>query len=142
MSVLNILWQIVFGLCAGTIVAAGLFTFIATLGIVTRLSQVTRTAAWIHWYENSFILGGILGNLLWIFNISVPAGAAGLAIPGLLFGVFTGCFIGAIAEILNAFPIFLHRLNLKTGIALFIAALAVGKFIGVILQYFGRIAIL
>src|SRR5699024_1551188 len=110
MSVLNILWQIVFGLCAGTIVAAGLFTFIATLGIVTRLSQVTRTAAWIHWYENSFILGGILGNLMWIFNISVPTGAVGLAISGLLFGVFTGCFIGAIAEILNAFPIFLHRL--------------------------------
>ena len=137
MTIFNILWQIIFGLCAGTIVAAGLFTFIATLGIVTRLAQVTRTAAWIHWYENSFILGGIAGNMLWLFHIPVKAGAAGLAVSGLFCGIFTGCFIGAIAEILNAFPIFFHRLDIKTGIALFIASLAVGKFLGVILQYFG-----
>lgn len=68
MKAAEILWQLIFGLCAGCTVAAGLFTFIVTLGIVTRLSQVTKSAAFIHWYENSFIVGGIVGNLLWIYR--------------------------------------------------------------------------
>ena len=62
--------------------------------------------------------------------------AVGLIVSGLFFGIFTGCFIGAIAEILNAFPIFMHRVGLKTGIAAIIAALAAGKFIGVWFYYF------
>ena len=115
MVFLDAVWQMLFGLCAGMVVAAGLFTFISTLGIVTRLAQITRTANWLHWYENGFIAGGILGNLLWIFSVPLVTGAVGLIVSGLFFGIFTGCFIGAIAEILNAFPIFMHRVGLKTG---------------------------
>ncbi|WP_346698883.1 stage V sporulation protein AB [Catenibacillus scindens] len=136
MVFLDAVWQMLFGLCAGMVVAAGLFTFISTLGIVTRLAQITRTANWLHWYENGFIAGGILGNLLWIFSVPLVTGAVGLIVSGLFFGIFTGCFIGAIAEILNAFPIFMHRVGLKTGIAAIIAALAAGKFIGVWFYYF------
>lgn len=135
MILLDMGWQIVLGLSAGVVVAAGLFTFIATLGIVTRLAQVTRTAGWIHWYENSFMAGGILGNFLWIYGPDLPAGTAGLLLYGLFSGIFTGCLIGAIAEILNAFPIFFRRLNLKAGTAFVVAALAAGKLLGVILQY-------
>ena len=136
MTAWEIGWQIFLGLCAGAVVAAGLFTFISTLGIVTRLSQVTRTAGFIHWYENSFIAGGIIGNLLWIYRPQVLFGGAGLLFFGLFGGIFTGCLIGAIAEILNAFPIFFRRLDLKAGTALVVAALAVGKLLGVVLQYF------
>lgn len=135
MILLDMGWQIVLGLSAGVVVAAGLFTFIATLGIVTRLAQVTRTAGWIHGYENSFMAGGIFGNLLWIYGPDLPVGTAGLLLYGLFSGIFTGCLIGAIAEILNAFPIFFRRLNLKTGTAFVVAALAAGKLLGVILQY-------
>ena len=136
MKIFECFWQLCLGFCAGTLVAAGLFTFISTLGIVTRLSQVTRTAGWIHWYENSFIAGGILGNLLWIYGWHIPARALGLLLFGLFGGIFTGCLIGAIAEILNAFPIFFRRMNLKTGTALVVGALAVGKLTGVLVQYF------
>ena len=136
MVVFEIGWQIIFGLCSGMVVAAGLFTFISTLGIVTRLAQITRTANWLHWYENGFIAGGILGNVLWLHPFVCSSGAVGLMVSGLFFGIFTGCFIGAIAEILNAFPIFLHRVDLKTGIAAIIAALAAGKFLGGLLYYF------
>ena len=136
MTVWEMGWQIFLGLCAGTVVAAGLFTFISTLGIVTRLSQVTRTAGFIHWYENSFIAGGIIGNLLWIYRPQVLFGGTGLLFLGLFGGIFTWCLIGAIAEILNAFPIFFRRLDLKSGTALVVAALAVGKLLGVVFQYF------
>ena len=132
----EITWQLLAGLCAGMLVAAGLFTFIVTLGIVTRLAQVTRTAGWIHWFENSFIAGGIFGNVLWLYGWSVPTGKFGLLLLGLFGGIFTGCLVGAIAENLDAFPIFFRRLKLRQGIALVVAALAMGKFAGVILQYF------
>ena len=144
MKAAEILWQLIFGLCAGCTVAAGLFTFIVTLGIVTRLSQVTKSAAFIHWYENSFIVGGIVGNLLWIYREwfsllpeSKISAALILGAFGLFGGIFTGCLIGSIAEILNAFPILFRRLNLKTGTALVVAALAAGKLLGIFLQFFG-----
>lgn len=132
----QIFWQAVMGLCAGAFVAAGLFTFIATLGIVTRLAQVTHTAAYIHYFENSFIAGGIVGNLFWLYQKTIPLGSVGLAFLGLFGGIFTGCLVGAVAEILNAFPIFFRRLDLKTGTALVVAALAAGKCVGVLCQYF------
>ena len=96
--------QAVVGFCAGIAVSAGLFAFIATLGIITRLAQVTRTASAIHWYETCFIAGGIMGNLLWLYGVPVPAGAAGLLCTGLFCGIYrlpygsdrrnTGCFSG------------------------------------------------
>ncbi len=129
--------QAVVGFCAGIAVSAGLFAFIATLGIITRLAQVTRTASAIHWYETCFIAGGIMGNLLWLYGVPVPAGAAGLLCTGLFCGIFTGCLTGAIAEILDAFPVFFRRINLKTGTAFVIAAMAVGRFLGVLARYFG-----
>lgn len=129
-------FQIFCGICAGTAVAAGLFTFISTLGIVTRLAQVTRTASRIHWYENCFMTGGIVGNLLWIYGWKIPTGDLGLIFYGLFCGIFTGCLIGAIAEILDAFPVFFRRINLKTGTAFVVASLAAGKLLGVVLAYF------
>lgn len=117
-------------------VAAGLFTFIVALGVVTRLAQVTRTANFLHRYENCFVAGGIIGNLYWIFQWPVGLKSIGLLIIGVFGGIFTGCLIGSIAEILNAFPIFFRRLNLKYGITAVILGLALGKFVGVILQYF------
>ncbi len=132
----QVFWQVVMGLCAGAFVAAGLFTFIVSLGIVTRLAQVTRTAAYIHYFENSFIAGGIVGNLFWLYQRTIPLGSVGLGLLGLFGGIFTGCLVGAVAEILNAFPIFFRRMDLKAGTALVVAALAGGKLVGVLCSYF------
>ena len=75
------------------------------------------------------LLPRIMGNLLWLYGVPVPAGAAGLLCTGLFCGIFTGCLTGAIAEILDAFPVFFRRINLKTGTAFVIAAMAVGVFL-------------
>ena len=126
----------IIGLASGFTVAAALFTFIVTLGVISRLAEVSHTSKYIHWYETCVTVGGTLGNLMMIYLFPIHTGYIGLGIFGLLTGIFVGCFIGAIAEVLNAFPIFFRRLHLKRGILAIIIALAVGKGIGVFVQYF------
>ena len=124
------------GLTSGALVAAGLFTFITSLGIVNRLAETTKTARFIHYYEDCVILGGVTGVLYSVHALKLPPGNIMLGITGLFSGIFVGCLIGSIAEIVNAFPIFLRRFKLKTALAAIVLSLALGKFVGVLLQYF------
>lgn len=124
------------GLASGALVAAGLFTFITSLGIVNRLAETTKTARFIHYYENCVILGGIAGAIYSAYILLLPLGNMMLGIIGLFSGIFVGCLISSIAEIINAFPIFLRRFKLKTALAAIVLSLALGKFAGVLLQYF------
>lgn len=119
----------------GVLVAAGIFTLMTSLGIVTRLAQITRTADHIHRYENAVIIGALAGHILWMHQLKLHLKIPGLILFALFSGIYVGCLIGAIAEILDAFPIFFRRMKLKTGAAFVIAALALGKFFGVIIQY-------
>ena len=41
--------------------------------------------------------------------------------------------------VLNAFPVFFRRLRLHQGVLWVIVALAFGKFVGVLIQYFGAL---
>lgn len=140
-----------FGAGCGSLVAAGIFTFINSLGIVTRLAQVTRTADKLLCYETWISLGAVFGNVWWLIisdkflagnlekiveNIPDIFAFCMLSIFGLLSGIFVGCLIGAIAEILDAFPIMFRRIHLASGLAWVIAALAAGKFTGIIFQFF------
>lgn len=45
------------GLSSGFTVAAALFALIATIGVLNRLAQVTRSADSIRWYEICFMAG-------------------------------------------------------------------------------------
>lgn len=146
MNILEIAGLAGTGLACGALVAAGMFTFITMLGIVTRLAQVTKTARYILSYESWICAGAVIGNFLWmavtygadlgILHIIRPVWAVCLFVFGGLAGAFTGCLIGAIAEILDAFPIIFRRIHFKTGAAWVIAALAAGKFAGVLIQFF------
>ena len=78
-----ILWGI--GMSGGIAVAAGLFTFLVITGIPHRLMTITHTTAYGGWYEWMFVLGGALGNAVWLTDTAVKipagmflAGAAGL----------------------------------------------------------------
>lgn len=123
------------GFSGGILVSAGLFTLMISLGIITRLAQITKSAHLLILYENTVIFGTVTGILLWLYEPGLHFGAAGSMICGLFSGVYVGCLIGAIAEILDAFPIFFRRLSLKNGAQLVTAVLAAGKFLGVILQF-------
>lgn len=71
---INSLLMAVIGLSAGFTVAAGLGAFIIELGVISDFADRTHTGEHVLLYEDSAALGGILGNLFYIYQIAVPGG--------------------------------------------------------------------
>ena len=63
------------GASAGLAAAAGLFSFIVELGVVADFADRTHTGDQLLFYEDCVALGGIVGNILYVFHIGVPLGA-------------------------------------------------------------------
>ena len=124
------------GLSAGVTVAGGLFSFVVSLGVVSDFADRTHTGNHILLYETSVALGGILGNILFIYQIPVPVGTVILMLFGIFAGIFVGCWSMALAEILNVFPIFIRRVKVLKGIPYIILSIALGKGIGACLFFF------
>ncbi len=124
------------GLCAGGVIAAGVFAFIVTIGVVVRLIGKTHTAKHIRLVEDSIVLGGAFGNVVNLYKISVPGGVPLLVLLGLGGGIFVGCLIMSLAETLNALPVLSRRIRLATGLQYVILAMAAGKGIGALLYFF------
>lgn len=128
----------VIGLSAGMVVAGGLFSFISGLGVISDFADRTHTGEHIMLYEDSVALGGILGNIFFIYQIEIPYGAFIVPIFGLLGGIFVGCWSMALAEILDVFPIFIRRVKLLRGIKYLVLGIAFGKGIGAFIFFFNR----
>ena len=128
----------VIGLSAGMVVAGGLFSFISGLGVISDFADRTHTGEYIMLYEDSVALGGILGNLFFIYQIEIPYGAWIVPVFGLFGGIFVGCWSMALAEILDVFPIFVRRVKLLRGIQYVILGVALGKGLSAFLFFFNR----
>ena len=126
----------VIGLSAGLIVAGGLFAFIASLGVVSDIADRTHTGSKILLYEDATTLGGIVGNLVFIYQIDLPGGVLLQVILGLFVGIFVGCWALSLAETLNVFPIFIRRVKLVRCIPYIILGIAIGKGIGSLIYFF------
>ena len=126
----------VIGLSSGAIVSSGLFSFIASLGVVSDFADRTHTGSKVLLYEDAIILGGSLGNLFWIYQLQIPNGAWLLGIFGLLSGIFVGCWSMALAEILNIFPIFIRRAKILQSVPYIILCIAIGKGLGALIFFF------
>lgn len=126
------------GLSAGVATAAGLFSFIVELGVVADFADRTHTAEHILFYEDCVALGGIVGNILYVFHIGIPLGTPPLAVFGAFAGIFAGCWAMALAEILNVFPIFMRRAKVVRYLSAFIISMALGKGLGAFLFFFRR----
>lgn len=121
---------IVTGLCAGLIVAGGMFTALFTVGLLPRFAGKTRTGTHVKIYENAVILGSIFWNAVSLYNISLPFGIVVTSLFGFFAGIFVGCLALAIAEMLNGIPIFARRINFRRGLGIAVLCLALGKAIG------------
>ena len=128
----------ILGLSAGMGTAAGLFSFIIGLGVVSDFADRTHTGEKILWYEDCIAAGGILGNLFWVYQIWIPGGRWLLSVFGLFSGIFVGCWSMALAEVLNIFPIFVRRIKLIKCIPFLILGMALGKGIGAIWYFYMR----
>lgn len=123
----------IIGIGSGAAVAGGMFAFLIALGIIARFAGRTHTAGALFFYEDAAALGGILGNVVSVFSISVPAGMPGLALYGLFAGIFTGAWAMALTEIIDVIPIFSRRIRLKTGMTAIIFCMALGRSVGALL---------
>lgn len=128
----------VIGLSAGMVVAGGLFSFISGLGVISDFADRTHTGEHIMLYEDSVAIGGILGNIFFVYHIAIPYGAWIVPVFGLFGGIFVGCWSMALAEILDIFPIFVRRVKLLRGIKYVILGVALGKGFGALLFFFNR----
>ncbi len=127
---------VVFGLSSGIMVAAGVFAFIAAIGIIPRMAQRTQTKRFIPLYEDTIVLGGLFGTTAMFIDYRLPPWdflAGGFA---LLEGIFVGVLVMALTEVLNVMPIMMRRARLTEGLQWIILAFALGKVVGSFLYFF------
>ncbi len=128
----------VIGISSGMIVAGGLFSFITGLGVISDFADRTHTGEHVLLYEDAVSVGGILGNIFFLFQMSVPGAGWFLPVFGLLAGIFTGCWAMALAEMLEVFPIFVRRIKLLRCIPWAILGTAIGKGVGSLIFFYQR----
>lgn len=152
MTLIKYFFSVIAFLGFGLLSSGGVFTVFVTVGLVPRFADKTHTADAIIRYENSIVLGSILGCLFTTFPgfFQQMFAALGRSFPlfmeigmqgfigafGLFSGIFVGCIAIAIAEMLNTIPIFVRRVNMGKGLGFIVFAMAIGKTIGSLL-YFG-----
>jgi stage V sporulation protein AB len=127
---IKILFVVFIGFAGGLAVGSGFVAFLAVLGIIPRLTQLSKTMKMIRWYEWAIILGAISGTFASlrdpVFSISslflIPMGLAG--------GVFVGMLAAALTEVLNVFPILAKRVGIEDRIITLIMAIVLGKVFG------------
>lgn len=118
------------GIMFGAAVAAGLFAFLTTVGVVTRLAAGTKTAKRLMLYETIAIVAVTLANGVDLFQWNIPEVLLVRVICGLFSGIFTGCLAAALAEVVNVFPVMTRRLRLTKGMPYLVFSFALGKGIG------------
>ncbi|MBO5293615.1 MAG: stage V sporulation protein AB [Lachnospiraceae bacterium] len=143
----------VVGICAGALVAGGLFTVLLSVGLIPRFAGKTHTNRKVFLYEEMVILGAVAGIIFSVFPGCQTWGEAARSfLPGgmwevcgtvllAVYGIFAGIFVGAlalaIAEMLDSIPIFTRRIGFRHGLGIVILAMAFGKMCGS-LYYFAH----
>ena len=126
-----------FGLCSGGIIAAGVYAFLAIIGVFVRLIGKTKTKKNIMLYENMIII-------MELYKVRLPLGEVFgqifLLTGGVSVGIFTGCLAMSLAETLKALPTFSRRIRLSVGLPWLIIAIAAGKCGGSLLYFWRRMA--
>lgn len=126
------------GLSGGGVIAAGVFAFLAIIGVFPRLIGKTETKKHILLYDCFIVLGGITGNGLDLFGSPFQfGGILLLGILGLTVGVFVGCLVMSLAETLKTLPVMNRRIHLAVGLQYVILSIAAGKLLGTLI-YFAR----
>ena len=124
-----------FGGSLGVVVASGTLALLIALGIVVRYMRITKTQNRIGLYEDSALLGTLLGAIWQLGQFSMELGLIGVVIYGFFCGFFLGGWIIALGEVLNVFAIMIRRLKIEKGISWIFFVMALGKMIGTLIFY-------
>lgn len=135
MITILILSVLLVGLAWGIAVGAGFVAFLAVLGIIPRLTQLTKTQNKLHFYEVSVVAGAISGAWVSFYDVVIYAPGIILVIIGIFSGTFNGMLAAALTEVLNVFPILAKRIGIHGKIVYLLMAIVLGKIIGSLFQW-------
>lgn len=127
---ISILFIIFIGCASGLAVGSGFVAFLTVLGVIPRLTQLTKTMHFISWYEWAVVLGALIGTLgsirdpVFSFSpyVTIPLGLAG--------GIFVGMLAAALTEVLNVLPILAKRVRVDDKLEILLMAIVIGKIFG------------
>ncbi|MDQ0413785.1 stage V sporulation protein AB [Mesobacillus stamsii] len=130
MMTINILFIIMIGLASGLAVGAGFVAFLSVLGVIPRLTQLTKTMKLIAWYEWAVVFGALLGTAGSLRDpelhlspyVTIPLGLTG--------GIFVGMMAAALTEVLNVLPILAKRVRVDDKLETLLMAIVLGKVFG------------
>lgn len=137
-EILRISLLVFFGVSAGGIISAGIFAFLAIIGVFPRMISKSATRKHILLFETAIILGGVWGNVADLYGFSMDMGILApvvLALIGFFFGIFVGSLVMSLAETLKALPVLNRRIHLAVGLQYVIGSIAIGKFCGAMLYF-------
>ena len=84
------------GISAGGVIAAGVFAFLVSIGVFPLLIGKTGTKEHIMLYGSVIVAGGVLGNLVDLYEFPIPLfGLSSLFLGtfGMAVGIFVGCLV-------------------------------------------------
>ncbi len=124
-----------FGIAGGLAVGAGFVAFLTVLGLIPRLTQLTKTTLYIQAYEWAIVFGSIAGGILSLRDYSFGISPYWLVPIGLFCGVFIGMLAAALTEVLNVLPILSKRIGVFEKIIILLMAIVMGKVFGSIFHW-------
>ncbi|BCB04596.1 stage V sporulation protein AB [Bacillus sp. KH172YL63] len=127
---INIVITVFIGFAGGLAVGSGFVAFLTVLGIIPRLTQLTKTMKMIHFYELAIILGALSGVFISLNEYTFHCSPLVLIPLGLASGTFIGLLAAALTEVLNVFPILAKRIGIDGQIVILIMAIVFGKIFG------------
>jgi stage V sporulation protein AB len=132
---IKILGVIFLGLASGLAVGSGFVAFLTVLGVIPRLTQLSKTMKMIQHYEWAVVIGALTGVMASLRDPVLGISAYFLIPLGLTGGIFVGMLAAALTEVLNVLPILAKRIRLDGKIILLIMAIVLGKIFGSIFQW-------
>ena len=151
------IFMAIMGASFGFVVSGGVFTVLISVGLMPRFAGKMHIAEHIFTLEGMVVLGTIAGDFLSVFSdygyigewiltrevfgtgrtetIWYAVGSIGLILFGVFSGIFVGCLALAIAEMLNTIPIFSRRIGFRHGLGIAILAVALGKLAGSLIYF-------
>ena len=118
------------GFAGGIAVGGGFVAFLAVLGIIPRLVQLTKSVHYVQAYEWAVITGALIGSWFSLRDTVLSASHFWIVPLGLLCGVFVGMLSAALTEVLNVLPILAKRIGVDGKIVVLLMALVLGKVLG------------
>ena len=135
MTIVNVIAVIFIGLSSGLAVGSGFVAFLSVLGIIPRLTQLSKTMKMIHWYEWAVVIGAITGVLASLRDPVLGLSVYFLIPLGITDGIFVGMLAAALTEVLNVLPILTKRVGMEGKLITFLMAIVFGKIFGSIFQW-------